>query len=72
MDSELRDAIRDLVADLADGRFAEVEADGRAGRLTSSELLSTIRGYGRALVPLPDEAVPLIEVYPNQHDARKC
>lgn len=71
MDSDLLDAICDLVADLARGRLAEIEADGRAGRLSASELLSAIRDYGRTLVPLPDEAVHLIDVYLNDWDSTK-
>jgi hypothetical protein len=71
MDRDLFDAIRDLVEDLARGRLREIEADGRAGRLSASELLSAIRDYGRTLVPLPDEASPLIDVYPNDRDSTK-
>jgi hypothetical protein len=71
MDRHLLDAIRDLVMNLAVGRFTQVEADGRAGRLSASELLSAIREYGRTLVPLPDEGVALIDVYPHDADPAK-
>jgi len=71
MDQDLFDAVRDLVADLARGRLKEIETDGRAGRLSASELLSAIRDYGRTLVPLPDEASTLIDVYPNDCDSAK-
>ena len=63
MDAGLLDAVRTLVADLARGRYAELEADGRAGRLTAAELASAIQEYGRTLLPLPDEAIPLIDVF---------
>mgnify|MGYP000884154324 CR=1 FL=1 len=71
MDQKLLDAIRNLVADLARGRLDEIEADGRAGRLSASELLSAIRDYGRTLLPLPDEAVSLIDIFPSDHDSTK-
>lgn len=68
MDAILLDAIRELVRDLADGRFAAIEADGRAGRLTADELQTALREYGRTLVPLPDETDGLIEVFPRNND----
>ena len=64
VDQNLLDAIRNLVADLAHGRFAEVEADGRSGRLTGGELLAAIRDDGRTLRPLSEQAAPLIDIYP--------
>ena len=71
MDRDLLDAIRELVADLAAGRLAEIEADGRAGRLSASELRTAIRDYGRTLVPLPGEAASSMCVYPSQVDAAR-
>lgn len=56
--------IRRLVKDLAERRFAELEADGRAGRVTADELEHTIDAYGMTLTELPDEAIELIESYP--------
>lgn len=72
MDPELLDAVRHLVDDLAGGRIAEIEADGRAGRLTALELRTAIRDYGRTLLPLPDEAVRLIGVHPSKRDPSSC
>ena len=68
MDKSLLDALRSLVAELARGRFDELESDGRAGRLTASELSAAIRDYGRTLLPLPDEAISLIDAFPITHD----
>lgn len=65
----LHDAIRRLVADLASGRFDDLEADGRAGLLSGSELEAAIRDYGRTLIPLPDEALALIDCFPRDGDA---
>jgi hypothetical protein len=72
MDNELLESVRDLVRDLADGRFAAIETDGRAGRLTAAELSSAVRVYGRTLLPLPEQAVQLIEVYPSDVEPRAC
>jgi hypothetical protein len=61
-------AIRALVDDLACGRFAELEADGRAGRLTAESIRTTISEYGRTLISLPDEAIGFIDVYVMRDD----
>lgn len=63
MDTELEKAIRWLTEDLAAKRYAEVVRDGRGGRLSEGQISAAISEYGRTLVPLPDEAWPLIEVY---------
>ncbi|TNE85154.1 MAG: hypothetical protein EP330_27535 [Deltaproteobacteria bacterium] len=57
-------AVRRLVADLADGRFAAIEADGRSGRLTAEALQRAVREYGRTLCPLPEDGRRLVDVYP--------
>jgi hypothetical protein len=72
MNQSLLDAIRNLVADLSGGRFEELEADGRGGRLTAAELRSAIHDYGRTLVPLPDEAASMIDIHPNQVNPKNC
>lgn len=72
MEQNLLDAIRELVSDLADGRFLEIETSGRAGRLTACELATAIHEYGRKLLPLPDRALPLLDVHPNHIDPRMC
>lgn len=58
-------AIRDLVDLLVRGAYAELEADGRIGRLTADELRTAIEQYGQTLVALPDEAPRAISVYPH-------
>src|SRR5688572_25062299 len=58
------DAMRLLVDDLVAGAYAKVANDGRIGRLTVPELQRAIAEYGRTLVPLPDQAFDLADVYP--------
>lgn len=57
-------AIRDLVDSLVRGAYAELEVDGRIGRLTTDELRLAIEQYGQTLMTLPDEAALAISVYP--------
>lgn len=54
-----------LVDALVRGAYTDIERDGRSGRLTAAELRQAIVAYGRRLVPLPDEAAPLIAIYPQ-------
>jgi hypothetical protein len=49
-------AIRHFVDDLAAGRYRQLEADGRAGRLGAKGLRFAVERYGRALIPLPAAA----------------
>jgi hypothetical protein len=63
-DASLVEAIQALVADLAHGKFAEVETDGRAGRLGADVLQHAVREYGRVLLPLPVQGLALIDVVP--------
>ena len=71
MDMELMAQVRRLIEDLAAGRYAEIAADGRAGRLTEAELRTAVEEYGRTLVPLPDDVEMLVDVYeqPSHPDA---
>jgi hypothetical protein len=72
LEPDLLRVVRDLVADLAAGRFMKVVTDGRAGRLSAAELESAIREYGRTLVPLPDEALNRIDVFPRDLDLNRA
>jgi hypothetical protein len=65
MDNELEDHVRRLIADLIAGRYADIAADGRAGRLSARELRTAVEEYGRTLVPLPDEGWDLVDTYPQ-------
>jgi hypothetical protein len=56
-------ALRTLVLDLASGRFSQLEAGGRLGRLTAVELRAEIERYGRTLAPLPEGSFD-VDVYP--------
>ena len=52
----IRPLIAALVRDLADGRYGDIERDGRSGRLTAEDLRQAVSGYGATLIPLPDDA----------------
>jgi hypothetical protein len=71
LEPDLLNVVRELVIDLASGRFAEVVADGRAGRLSAADLQSAISDYGGTLVPLPDEALHRIDVFPRDLDLKR-
>jgi hypothetical protein len=60
---ELMAQVRRLIEDLAAGRYAEIAADGRAGRLTAAELKTAVEEYGRTLVALPDDVELIVDVY---------
>lgn len=57
------DSVRKLVQMLAAARFNDLEADGRAGRLTAEELRRAVQEYGRTLRELPEEAWALVDEY---------
>ena len=61
--SEHREPIFDLVHQLVTGNFEMLQNDGRAGRVTASELARAIAEYGRTLVDLPDAAWELAVCY---------
>ncbi len=63
MDIKLMGQVRRLIEDLAAGRYAEIAADGRAGRLTEAELRAAVEQYGRTLVPLPADGEVLVDIY---------
>jgi hypothetical protein len=68
IDSALADEVVKLVIDLAAKRYALLAADGRIGRVAPDDLAEAIADYGRTLVPLPEEALGRIEVYPYDAD----
>lgn len=63
MDTKLMGPVRRLIEDLVAGRYAEIAADGRAGRLTEAELRTAVEQYGRTLVPLPAKGDLLVDIY---------
>jgi hypothetical protein len=63
LDTKFRDPIRSLVEELVQGHFAQLERDGRSGRLSAAELQETLREYGRTIITLPDEALNLADVH---------
>ncbi|WP_437905929.1 hypothetical protein WME95_48180 [Sorangium sp. So ce327] len=68
MDKELRIEVARLVAELCAGRYAELETDGRAGRLSAEELRTAVEQYGKTLLLLPDESWALVDEYPQIGD----
>jgi hypothetical protein len=64
VETKFIDPIRSVVETLVKGHFDQLERDGRSGRLASHELQEALQAYGRTLIPLPDEAFRLAEVYP--------
>jgi hypothetical protein len=60
---EAREAVRAIVHDIVLGRFAELERDGRAGRLTADEIRLAVLQFSRTLIDLPDEAWPVVDSY---------
>ena len=65
MNTKLKHEIGRLIADLVAGRYAEIAADGRAGRLSEDEIRTAVHKYGKTLVPLPDEGWELADEYPQ-------
>ncbi len=63
MDMKLMNQVRRLIEDLAAGRYADIAADGRAGRLTEAELRTAVAAYGRTLVPLPSDSDRFVDIY---------
>ena len=64
VDTKFMDPIRSLVQALVKGHFDQLEREGRSGRLSSHELETSLKAYGRTIIPLPDEAFGFIEIYP--------
>jgi hypothetical protein len=60
---KLMGQVRRLIEDLAAGRYAQLAADGRAGRLTETELRTAVEEYGRTLVPLPADGEMIVDIY---------
>lgn len=72
MEASLRAEVQRLVRDLACGRYAEIVADRRVGRLQEDELRSAVEDYGRTLVELPDEAWASVDEYPISGETDAC
>lgn len=45
--------LRNLICDLVMGNYKALEADGRAGRLTSDELATAVNAYKHPLLEVP-------------------
>jgi hypothetical protein len=68
MDPALKNEVERLVADIVAGRFSQLVADGRAGRLSEAELQKAVLDYGRTLVPLPEAAWAVVDEFPQKTD----
>jgi hypothetical protein len=69
MDVKLKMELARLVADLVNGEYSALEADGRSGRLSAGELREAVRRYGRTLIPLPEDAWDAVDEFPNINDS---
>jgi hypothetical protein len=63
LDTKFRDPIRALVEELVQGHFAQLERDGRSGRLSAYELQEALREDGRTIITLSEEALHLADVH---------
>jgi hypothetical protein len=64
LDPDLKSVIVGLVNDMVAGRYAEIAADGRIGRVLTPETLEeAIHRYPISLLPLPDQAWDLTYVH---------
>src|SRR5262245_25546373 len=55
------EAIRRVVALLADGRYEDVAELCSGSRVTAMEMKTAVLRYGRTIVPLPQEAISLVD-----------
>lgn len=72
LSSDAIEILRILVHDLVLGHFDELEADGRAGRLTADDLRYSVTKYGRTLIDVPDSALETADVYALKTDKTTC
>ena len=56
--------VRDVVAQLAARRYADLERRTHGVRLSARELAGAVRDYGRRIIPPPDGAELLVDVVP--------
>ena len=61
---KLRSALKDLIAELINGNFAKLEADGRAGRLSAQDLKNRLTEYNHTFITLPNAVFDQGDVYP--------
>jgi len=62
----LKSEVQRIVRLLAEANYREVEEITESVRLNAFMMESAIKEYGRTLVPLPEEALEIIEII--QHD----
>ena len=65
---ELVPALKDLIGELVRGNYTQLEADGRAGRLSADEIEQAIASYGCTLVEIPDEVLRNTEAIPIESE----
>lgn len=53
--------LKKLVTDLVSGKYLEIEADGRAGRLDAAQIEGAVLKYGRHLIEPPESAFDNVE-----------
>ncbi|MFJ8461722.1 hypothetical protein ACIQ57_21730 [Lysinibacillus xylanilyticus] len=55
--------ISETIADLSKENYNKIEEDGRLGRINIDDLKRVITEYGCEIIPLPDRAFNLAEIY---------
>ena len=65
--SKLRRAVGSLTECLARRDYAALCGSARQSRLSSQELETAVRSYGRTIIPLPAEAYSLLNVVAETH-----
>ena len=65
-DERFKGPIREIVRDLAAGKYDVLEADGRSGRTSANGLRERVESYGDPLVELPDEAFEYVSDYESE------
>jgi len=56
--------LRDLVAQLAAGHYADLERRTNGVRLSAGELAGAVQAYGRRIIPPPNSAEWVLDVVP--------
>lgn len=54
--------VKELIRDLVDGRFSQLESDGRSGRLSASDFIGVLGRYSRTLIYPPESAFDSMDI----------
>jgi hypothetical protein len=62
MSEQLKEPVRQVIALLVAGKYAELETLTQGIRLKAKEVATTVADYGRKLIPPPDDGFRLMNV----------